>query len=728
MYSELFREIIKRSSKIPTSSILTHKNNSAVVRQLDSAIMSVGFKLSKDSIEYLSTLADEDIKKYVFNITKAIQELVGDHVSHNAYFIDFPKNVPDTVKFWKECIIDALNNPESAEKISNQLQTGIINLLDLPKYGKYQHSYEDLIAAHKQFIPIIEHSMTVLHLGKPIQEEVKNLYYSLAESIIPLNKTDLDLLQRLAKIHLMNSQPPSIPLRENKAVINQVRLHFNYALLVDTPTDILRLSCLLSDGDVTLLENTRFKSFPRKIRRKLLQELDNVIKKSSVKLGDINQYCEQWKRLGERLHVYEYNQWPYAQEVFTVAHKDTKVYSITGQIENAFMEGDISKSISLLSTFPGMFFRNLDRMLKLASIDETKILIDTLSKVISKVSTRIILSTKEHLQNRLVKGNKRVFINKKSTVWVTDEIRDPFSWVDIKKIFTIFSEELHNRTKPIKNLIVDKRILDVAIPLSNKNDPDGFIVMPRGSIMPITKRIQPDISFKILRFFIYWKQKLEKTDYDLSAIMLDEECQFINHLSYTDIKAYDGVHSGDITQAPNGASEFIDLDLTKTKCKYIIPSINIFSGENFVDVEESFFGFMQRIPEQKGMPFEPTTVKTKFDIRGKGKVALPLVFIRDGNRWIAKWLNVYLNGIPSMNNIESNRQTTTLLIKAIIERKYLYMDYLIAFMENKAKSFSWYQEQELKDTDTFVGIKVPEKLSKNTRVFTLNNLQNLLPT
>jgi stress response protein SCP2 len=719
MHQKLFKEIVKRSLRIPTSPLYGLGNGHIITQQFDAALMSVGFKLSKEAFSYFSKLSFASVENSASNVLKAVQELVGDYVLHNAYFIDFPNNIPNTIDFWIECIMDALSNVESAGKVLVQLQTGVINLLDLPKYGKYQHSYEDLITAHEQFIPLMKDHITILHLGKTIAQEITALYYSLAESSIPLNVEDLKLLQELAKTCSMDRQPLSIPIRENKAIINQVRLYQKQSLLVDTPTDVLRLACLLSDGDVTLLENTKFKSFPRKIRRRLTQELDNIIRNSAAKLGDVNQYCEQWKRLGERLHVYEYTQWPYAQGVFAVARGDKKVHSITGQIENAFLARDINKSISLLSNFPGMLFRNLDRIIKSAFADEIETLIKAVSRVIPEVPTRIILSVKEHLHNRLVKKDKRVFVNKKGTVWATDETRAPFNDRNIEEIFGTFNKELLNRTKPIENLFVDKEILKVAVPLSDKGKVGGFTTMPRGSVTSITN--------DNLRFFIYWKQKEIVTDYDLSAIMLDENFQPISHLSYTEIKNCDGVHSGDLVEAPNGASEFIDLTLTKTKCHYIIPSINIYSGESFVDVDESFFGFMQIRPEQKGLPFEPTTVKAKFDVRGKGKVALPLVFIRDGNNWVAKWTNIYLNGMPNMNRVEANKQTTALLIKSIVERDYLNMNYIVTLLQQKVESFSWYQGQELKDVDTFVGIEAPEKISKGTKIYTLNNLQEILP-
>lgn len=720
MDSKLLKEIIKRSLRIPTSPVVTKEYNPVIVMQLDSVLISTGFKLSKDTLRYLKTLPYEVIKTYSTYILAAVKELVGDHVKHNVYFIDFPDNVPNTVDFWTACIVDALKNEDTAENISYQLAIGSVNLLDLPKYGKYLHSYEDMAANHDQFIDSMKDRMTILHLGKTIQREVEDLYYSLAECTIPLNDEDRELLQRLAKIHLLHPQPSVIPVRENKAIINAVRLAEGHTLLVDTPTDVLRLACLLSDGDVTLLEKTKFKSFPRKIRRELVAVLDDIIKKSPGKLGDVNQYREQWKRLGERLHVHEYDKHPNAQDVFAVARKDKRTQSIAGKIEMAFLEGNINKSISLLSAFPGLLFRNLDRIIRQSKPNEIDTLIQVIQNVIPKIAARLLFSVREQLHNRLVKGDKRVFINKKSTVWVSDDHREVLNGKYIEKIFYIIDKELHKRMKPVDHLVVDKSILNVTIPLSNKGKSDGFAMMPRGSVMPV--------SCETLRFFIYWKQKLQRTDYDLSATLLDENFEFVDQLSFTSLIADGGVHSGDITSASNGASEFIDIDLTNKKYKYIIPSVNIYEGEDFIEIEEVFFGFMERTKKQKGKPFEPRTVKTKFDIRGKGNVALPLVFIRDNdNKWVAKWLNMYLNGMPNMNMVENNMMNTSLSVRTVVKREYLCIGYLIDLLLPKSKSFSWYNGQKIQGNTTFVGINAPEGLPKDTTVFTINNLQDMLP-
>ncbi|PIZ56544.1 hypothetical protein COY23_03075 [bacterium (Candidatus Torokbacteria) CG_4_10_14_0_2_um_filter_35_8] len=265
-------------------------------------------------------------------------------------------------------------------------------------------------------------------------------------------------------------------------------------------------------------------------------------------------------------------------------------------------------------------------------------------------------------------------------------------------------------------------MLSLALPLSEKTKAVGFAVMPRGSVLPVAN--------SILRFFFYWRQRQQRTDYDLSALMLDENFQYTGHVSWTRYHDDDGyaTYSGDLTEAAAGASEFIDIDLSRVKCRYIISQINIYTGESFEEVEESFFGFMERTPEQKGMPFEARTVRMKSEIRGKGKVALPLVFAKneDGS-WTAKWLHLHLNGKPNCNRVEANRLSTSLLVHTIVCREYLDLGYLIELMRQKAGSFSWYKGQEISGPVVFIGLETPEGLPAGSTAIMLGNLQEIIP-
>ncbi|MER7369690.1 hypothetical protein ABT353_43945, partial [Nonomuraea wenchangensis] len=290
-------------------------------RQLDAALLSAGFTCSPALLERLSGLSVESVIDLGVRVLAAVRHLVGDHVRHNAYFIDFPRNVPGTAEFWAGLMRRSLLGPDaSVQEVTPQT----LDLLTLPGYGDYPHSYADLLAAHAELVPLAGDRVTVLDLGGDLRSEARELYLSLAGSQVPLPAEDLAALRELAAFcaeHLpklgAGEAPEHIPVRENRAVVNEARLVAGLPLLVDTVTDVLRLACGASGGDVTLATATRFRSFRRAERRALLRALDAVA--TDAALGDVPRFREQWKRLGERLHPHEYPHLPRAAHVFDVA-------------------------------------------------------------------------------------------------------------------------------------------------------------------------------------------------------------------------------------------------------------------------------------------------------------------------------------------------------------------------------------------------------------------------
>ena len=130
--------IIQRALRVPLSDGPAGDGATAA-RQLDSALLTVGFTLSGPLLAHLSGVASAG--EVAGRVLAAVRELVGAHVRHNTYFLDFPANVPDTLEFWAECLRDA-GHPGGE----------VVNLLDLPRYGRYQHTYRELLAAHDDAI------------------------------------------------------------------------------------------------------------------------------------------------------------------------------------------------------------------------------------------------------------------------------------------------------------------------------------------------------------------------------------------------------------------------------------------------------------------------------------------------------------------------------------------------------------------------------------------------
>ncbi|MER7701309.1 hypothetical protein ABTX81_00195 [Kitasatospora sp. NPDC097605] len=700
-------------------------NGEAAARQFDTALMSVGFKLSAESLERLSGLSPQTVHDTAVRTLTTVRELVGDHVRHNAYFIDFPANVPDTVHFWMRCIGEALaDDDDTREHTLAQLDDVAVDLLTLPRYGRYQHTYAELLAAHDELIAAAGDRMTVLHPGGALEDEVTALYLALAGSTTPLGEEALSDLGELAGHCVHGPQPEAIPVRENRAVVNRARLDAGGDLLLDTVTDVLRLACALSDGDVTLARPTRFRPFPRPVRRALLAGLDAVVAAAPAKLGDVGAHREMFKRLGERLHPHEYPRWPHAAEVFAVARGEREAPSFDSRVERALGAGDVAAAVRLLSAAPGKLFRALDRLLRACATEEQRAAVVAAAEAAAgQVAGRLLLSVREHLQNRRADGaaGRRVFVNRAGRGRVTADTRPPLPAAERARLIAALDAEVGRRLPDPGHLLVDPAVLDVALPLSGNATSAGLGVLPRGSLCAVDG--------ELLRFFMYWKQRERRTDLDLTALMLDESYDTVSWLSYTSLTEIGGEHSGDVTSAPEGASEFINLRLDTVRGAFIVPQVDVYAGEGFEEVEESFFGFMLRDGEQAGRPFEPRTVRMKSDLRGPGRVALPLAFLRGADgRWRAKWLHLHLIGLPSANRVEENQVSVATLLRGVVERDYLTVRHLTGLMRRRASAVTlWDGAAVPAGPVTYIGLERPEGLHPDSRVVTPGNLRDLIP-
>jgi hypothetical protein len=713
--------IIQRTLRVPASTGAAG-DGTAVARQLDAALLDVGFSASRGLLEHVGALATGPALDLAATVVSAVRELVGDHVQHNAYFIGFPDDVPDTVEFWMERLRAAVLTGGGAAtdvQLRDAVVSGGVNLLDLPAYGTYQHSYAELLAAHDALITAAGDRVTLLRLGDTADVEAARLYLALAGSSTPHGEADLALLSELAVACVDGAQPAEIPVRENRAVLNGIRLVLGRPLVaVDTPTDVLRLACQASGGDVSLATPTRFRAFRRRERRILLAALNEVVGASPDRLGDVVRYAERWKRLGERLHPHEYDGWPHAQQVFAVARGERRVRNLAGRAEAAIRAGAVGPAASVLSAAPGLLLRSADRLLRLASASERTVVVEAVTGALSSASGRVLCSLREHVGNRLTPASARMYASRSRRAWVGPDDRPPLPAGLVAELSSLLDAEIGARLPGSQRpLVVDPQVLDVALPLSGKAAEGGFAVLPRGS--------RASVSGELLRFFTYWRQSNRRTDYDLSVLLLDDEFHTAGQVSWTNYHHDGVVHSGDITDATNGATEFIDVPLT-VRGHYVVPQVYIYAGESFDEVAESMFGYQTRTRDQRGAPFDARTVRARSHLRGQGRVALPMVFAKGERGWQAVWLHLYLRGMPSFNRVEDNTFTTADRVRALMERRYLTVSYLVDRWRARAEVMTW--NGRLPDEPvTFIGIEAPEGLPDGSEAYTLDRLSELIP-
>jgi hypothetical protein len=303
-------------------------DGAAAARQFDAVLMQAGFKASRRLLERLAGLTAGTVIDLALRVLPVVREMAGDHVQHNTYFRDFPAGVPDTVEHWLGCLREALLDPVAAGSVEAAVTpagVAFVNLLTLPSYGTYQHSFAEMVAAHDELIPKASDRVTVLTDGAGLMHDALRLYNELAVSPVPLAEHDLEALRLLARFCLVCAQPAGVPVRESRAVINEVRLAAGHSLIaMDTVTDVLRLAVAVSAGDVSLREPARFRSFTRPERAALLGTLEAIVAGNAARLGDVPRYGERWKRLGERIHPGDFPEYPDAAEVFKIARGDRR--------------------------------------------------------------------------------------------------------------------------------------------------------------------------------------------------------------------------------------------------------------------------------------------------------------------------------------------------------------------------------------------------------------------
>lgn len=130
-------------------------------------------------------------------------------------------------------------------------------------------------------------------------------------------------------------------------------------------------------------------------------------------------------------------------------------------------------------------------------------------------------------------------------------------------------------------------------------------------------------------------------------------------------------HSGDFIKAPApyGASEFIDIDLIKAQKsgkRYICMDVRVFSGPSFLEHEQSFAGFMIRKEPKSGEIYEPSTVRSKFDITNKGRAVTICLFDMKTREMI--WIDTKtLNHGHCPNSLVNNTASSVDIIRAFLK-------------------------------------------------------------
>ncbi|MHA7578859.1 TerD family protein [Paenibacillus vandeheii] len=611
-------------------------------------IETLGYTFSDELMQAVRTLSKEQFEALVSQVVADLRIMVGAHVDYKPMYPGFPAQVmeEDEVELYLNAILHYLTlvypNREPVERVP---------LLD-------------------------KVNMKVIGLGN--KADFQTLMRQLIEakgSISETDKADIDtVLEHSEPDEVDALLPAEIPFKENvgfvvasllkheKANIDRIGPYFR------TATDVLRLAVVWSDGDVSLAVASPFRKFKRRERRLLLGLLEQC---GSI-TEDMLRYKDRWIRLGEILHPSEYKlRYPQCEEAFDLLRNNKPFTTFNGSVELAFQYQNVWSLIELLKQRPGEFARRLDHLLRSATDKEYVLL--AFSEILEHVSTPVLLQVKQHFAQRNEPQDLRVFFPK-GNVAKAFAVPNQLPKIDegiCLDVVQMCEQALVQRFAVLPSLgktYVDLQLHDYLVPFSQRSASKALHTIVRGSRVPMAEG-------DTIRFFNWWKegtvngQATGRVDIDLSAVMYDENWNYVEHISYTNLRSskYKAVHSGDIVTAPHGASEFIDLHIPSIVAyggRYVVASLLSFTSHPYCDLPECFVGWMMRKKPGSGEIFEPSTVANKIDITADTQIAIPVIM--DLVERTVIWTDLALTRHPDYyNNVEGNQKGMVLMGKAL---------------------------------------------------------------
>ena len=610
-----------------------------------------GYTFSEELVLALQKVATEEFVNWYNELQSNIVKLVGKKGTMIPMYPNFPKQVME----------------------ANEVELYFNAIVHYLSLGTLLPDYEV-----KERFPLIDNpNLTVLNLGDI--DDFNTIFTNLLSSKTSLSPSDKeDISWFVDNTDFQRLMPDVIPHKETLSFItmllwNKDGMRELLIPLYKTATDVLRLAVALSDGDVSLSEYPRFKSFKRSERRILLSMLENA---NNIE-EDMLRHKLLWIRLGEKLHPGEYKAFVKANKSFKKLRNNEKISTYRSKLEKAFEEKDVDSVITLLSKRPGEFARSLDRTLRLTLSDNRVTAFNNGMKVVkafesvaNNVSTPVLLQVREYFKKR-AEGNSdvRVFFPKGSIanaygIENSLEQLDTAICLEIVKVCGQALINLYAEKEPLGKVFIDECLSKYIVPTAQRSASKALRSVARGSRFSINE------SAKVLRSFVYWKEpKGDRTDLDLSAVLYGADFKVLDEITYWNLRsdAYIGCHSGDITSAPNGASEYIDIDLEDLKSKdvkYMAIMVNSFTHIPFCDLPECFVGFMERECPNSGEIYEPKTVVNKSDITTSLTQVMPMVI--DIENMEVVWTDLAVANSGYINNVEQNKNSIILAVKSML--------------------------------------------------------------
>ena len=621
-------------------------------------IENLGFTFSDKLVQKLNKVSKDDLVSLYQQIVPILKKMKGANVRHKPMYPNFPDEVMNAseadlymnaIAHYSGVLFEQIILPDSEKKTRFPLIGNYdLTVIDLASKTAYRDAIANLVSS----------SIALSETHKQYIEE----YYEEAKTGRIKKIFDFDTIQNKEILAFV----AGLLYKDGNVE--------SLSVLFKTPTDVLRFIVSISEGDVSLAENTKFKKLKRSERRIILKVLDKMNRLSE----NMVKYKGQWIRLGEILHPGEFSKrFPNVYETFKALRENEKIETFNSMVEKLLLDKKFDVAADVLSERPTEMARRLDHLLRGAeTMDKREAIVKTFRKASATVPTSVLLNIRSHFLHRHNMSKTRMFFPKGS-VSKAKVIDNNLAHLPVElcgKVVSAIDFTLNKRFAELDKMgkvYIDPALESINVPFALRSASKSFKGLSRGSSVKI------DGDKAVVRLFIYWKNGVsgndgETIDVDLSSMFLNENFQDEGHVSFTRTRSGDyGFHSGDILNAPNGASEFIDIkiaDALKTGVRYVAMNVLSFSGQSFDTMNEVFAGVMLRDNLNSGEIYEAKTVEHKYDLTSAARCNVPMIFDLKERKII--WLDLTLGAHGEWRNtVEGNKTSNTDVARGIMELK-----------------------------------------------------------
>ena len=577
-----------------------------------------GYIFSKE----LAIAISKEERNTIINKLKAVIEVIENFKSDKNYTV-FYKNFPDEV----------INMTETELYINQILHYW---------FGYLPSNNENITKGEVEPSKLVK----ARELNLVDDEMIEKLFIDLLSSNITLSEQYLDdvcVLTNNKSIKELEKYMEYIQMKETLTTVSNYILQKEGVLIGDfkTATDILRLIAKISGVELNN-KHIHFAYFSRTVLSQLMNKLENL---KNI-MPDIKRYSKPWhsffKLYAKKIN---FNKYPKVRNAVDMLFGDISYMTERGKINEqinrlpAMSEEELDNFVKEYTVFYGDYIREILSLLNKANENQYEKLLLGLENCVTKVNTRILFQLYDRIINLQAKNKSTPNLVNRKEKWrrlkesikllygKTNNLKANYEsiprlvnskgkWRILKESIKL-SDDLLNRVLQIvengikiqlkekENLgkvFIDEDYKNIMLTTSEKDSNVSLRPMTRGS------RIKFNPNAEVLRFFVAWKNLDEKTlkelnaysdrvDVDLSALTFDANLEFNDVVAYYNQKKSGFAFSGDITDAPEGALEYIDVfDLERLKKKgdrYVLVQIRSYNGYTFKEINSVYAGVME---------------------------------------------------------------------------------------------------------------------------------------